>query len=193
MRRFEQFETVAALTGQAVVDGARSGSLTFDEGLMALRAIEAGITPSGDPYDQVGLYGCNLSIRSAMVGDTRFDERLVLYGWQEDIDFTLRLQRRGRIVEAADLVGVHLGVKSGRTSGVRFGYSQIVNPTYLIRKGSMPLSFGLKLMVRNVCANTVRSFWPDRNVDRWGRLRGNLIAAIHVALGRIEPEYILHL
>ncbi len=192
-RWFEQLDDLAAITGHAAVDGARTGSLSFDEGLMALRALEAGVPPVTEPYDQVGLYGCNMSIRCSMIGDTRFDERLVLYGWQEDIDFTARLRHRGRVIEVADMTGVHLGVRSGRTSGIRFGYSQIVNPTYLIRKGSMPSRFGWGLMARNVCANVARSVWPDPHVDRWGRLKGNVIGALHVARGRIEPEYILQL
>ena len=84
-------------------------------------------------------------------------------------------------------------MKSGRVSGVRFGYSQIVNPTYLIRKGSIPRAFGVNLMLRNVAANILRSPWPESFVDRRGRLKGNLIGALHLIQGRIEPEYILQL
>lgn len=190
---FRRFDDVAAIMGQAAVDGARGAGLTFEEGLMALRALEASTVPDEAPRDQVGTYGCNMSLRSASIGDLRFDERLPLYGWQEDIDFTGRLRRSGRIVSVTDLIGVHLGVKSGRVSGVRFGYSQIVNPTYLIRKGSIPRAFGINLMMRNVAANLLRSPWPESFVDRRGRLKGNIIAALHVLQGRIEPEYILKL
>jgi hypothetical protein len=91
------------------------------------------------------------------------------------------------------LIGVHLGVKSGRVSGVRFGYSQLANPVYLIRKGTVPASFLLELMGRNICANLVRSLWPEPHIDRRGRLKGNLLAALHLIQGRIEPEYILKL
>ena len=48
-------------------------------------------------------------------------------------------------------------------------------------------------MARNVIANVVRSFWPESHVDRWGRLKGNLIGALHIAGGRVEPEYIRQL
>ena len=34
------------------------------------------------------------------------------------------------------LRGVHLGNKRGRVSGLRFGYSQIANPIYLLQKGT---------------------------------------------------------
>ena len=48
-------------------------------------------------------------------------------------------------------------------------------------------------MARNIAANLVRSLWPESYVDRRGRLRGNLLAMLHVLPGRIEPEYILKL
>ena len=68
----------------------------------------------------------------------RFDENLPLYGWAEDVDFCRQLATYGRIVENARTTGVHLGSNSGRTSGVCFGYSQIANPLYLWRKGTLP-------------------------------------------------------
>ena len=146
--------------GHVAVDGAQGVGLTFEEGLMALRALEASDLPAR-PVDQFGAYGCNMSIRASTIGEARFDERLALYGWQEDIDFTGRLRGAGAASSGAELLGVHLGVKAGRVSGVRFGYSQIVNPTYLIRKGSIPATFGLNLMARNVAANVLRSLWSE--------------------------------
>lgn len=193
VEHFQRFDDVAAIMGHAAVDGARGATLTFEEGLMALRALEASAVPDEAPRDQVGTYGCNMSLRASSIGDLRFDERLALYGWQEDIDFSGRLRRSGRIVSVDDLLGVHLGARSGRVSGVRFGYSQIVNPTYLIRKGSIPRAFGINLMLRNVAANLLRSPWPEAFVDRRGRLKGNVIAALHLLQGRIEPEHILKL
>lgn len=192
-QRFGSLPDVAAIMGHAVVDGARGTGLTFDEGLMVLRALERCQHPDHAPVDHVGTYGCNMSIRTSAIGGTRFDERLALYGWQEDIDFSSRLRSHGRIVGFANLIGVHLGFKAGRVSGVRFGYSQVVNPTYLIRKGTLPARFGLSLMARNIAANVLRSLWPEPTIDRRGRLKGNVIGALHIICGRIEPEYILKL
>ena len=79
-----------------------------------------------------------MSIRTSAIGALRFDERLPLYGWQEDIDFTSQLRASGRVVGLNTLNGVHLATKSGRISGMKFGYSQIANPVYLVRKGTMP-------------------------------------------------------
>jgi hypothetical protein len=117
----------------------------------------------------------------------------VLYGWQEDIDFTSQLKRFGRVVGLTTLIGVHLGAKSGRESGVRLGYSQVVNPVYLMRKGTVPAKFALEMIGRNLAANTIKSIWPEPYADRRGRLKGNLLAASHLIRGRIEPEHILNL
>jgi GT2 family glycosyltransferase len=191
LEAFEQNPGWAVVMGRVVADGACGTGLDWETGLAALRSAKAEV---GGPeiVDHVGAYGCNMSVRSSFVGELRFDERLPLYGWQEDIDFTSQLRRHGRVVELRSLLGVHLGIKSGgRVSGKRFGYSQVMNPIYLIKKGTVPAKFALELMVRNVIANLVRSLWPEPHVDRRGRLRGNLLAACHIMVGRIEPEYIL--
>jgi hypothetical protein len=122
-----------------------------------------------------------------------FDENLPLYGWQEDIDFSRRVRPYGRIVRSQTLRGVHLGIKLGRTSGVRFGYSQIANPVYLIRKGSMSWRHAAKLIWRNLAANLLRSVYPEPWIDRKGRLKGNCLAIVDIAIGRISPGRILQL
>lgn len=190
---FEQHADWAVIHGNVAVDGIRGPGLSVEQGLRALACAEA--APPGElvVIDHPGAYGCNMSMRAAHIGALRFDERLVLYGWQEDIDFTNQLGRFGRIVSLSSLIGVHLGVKGGRLSGVRHGYSQIVNPVYLLKKGTMPTWFALDLMARNVAANVAKSLWPEPYVDRRGRLKGNLLAAYHLVQGRIEPEFVLKL
>ncbi|QFI69922.1 glycosyltransferase family 2 protein [Sinorhizobium alkalisoli] len=187
---FQKNHEWAVVMGHVVKDGAKTAGLTWTEGIEALAA-DAELPPREPKVaDHIGAYGCNMSIRARLIGRLRFDERLVLYGWQEDIDFTSQLRRLGRVVELSTLRGVHLGLKAGRVSGERFGYSQVANPIYLIRKGTVPASFALPLMGRNITANLVRSLWPEPHVDRRGRLRGNFTALAHVLRGRIEPEYI---
>jgi GT2 family glycosyltransferase len=188
-KAFTQQPDWAVVTGHVLKDGATTAGLTWDEGIQAIR--EAGPATEARGVDQISAYGCNMSIRAASIGGLRFDERLVLYGWQEDVDFTSQLRARGRVVCLKSIRGVHLGVKSGRVNGIRFGYSQVANPIYLVRKGTIPSTFALRLMGKNLLANLARSLWPESYVDRRGRLRGNLLALSHVARGRVEPEYIL--
>ena len=190
---FASLPDCAVISGNVVVDGVGGPGLSFADGLAALRAAEADRGTTIHIADHIGAYGCNMSVRAEHVGTLRFDERLVLYGWQEDIDFTSQLRGHGRIVSLSSLIGVHLGAKSGRSSGTRLGYSQVMNPVYLMKKGTMPASFGVKLVGRNVAANLTKSLWPEPYIDRRGRLKGNLIAAYHLIKGRVEPEYILQL
>lgn len=183
----------AVIRGSVPYDGVRSSGFTLEQGETLLAQAFRNLPASGTVIDHPGAYGCNMSIRLRQVGDLRFDERLPLYGWQEDIDFTSQLGKFGRIVELTWLIGVHLGHNTGRQPGLRLGYSQIANPLYLIRKGTMPTTFGLGLMTRNVMANIMRSMSPEPHIDRRGRLRGNIIALTHALAGRIEPEHILKL
>ena len=193
VQAFQDHASYAVLMGDVLRDGAHDSGCSFEEGIAILQDAVRHPPPYHEPVDHPGAYGCNMSIRSSMIGDVRFDEKLALYGWQEDIDFTAQLLQRGRVVRLATLLGVHLGMKSGRVSGVRFGYSQIVNPVYLARKGTMPVRFAADLIFRNLVANAAKSLRPEPHVDRRGRLKGNLIGVRHLIAGRIEPEYILEL
>ncbi|MEZ5856452.1 MAG: glycosyltransferase family A protein [Hyphomicrobiaceae bacterium] len=182
----------AVIHGNVVADGITSKGLTFVEARAALAAAKA-ICEDDNPRirNDASAYGCNMSFRARnLTPDTAFDERLGLYGWQEDRDFSCRVGRTGRVVCISNIVGVHLGVKGGRVNGVRMGYSQVVNPIYLIRKGTMPIADAARLMSRNLLANAVKSLRPEPWVDRRGRLRGNLIGLAHVMSGRIEPEHV---
>ena len=140
-----------------------------------------------------GTYGCNMAFRMATVrtSGVRFDENLPFYSWQEDIDFSHRLGRYGAIRRLAAARGVHLGHKSGRTSGVRLGYSQIANFVYLMRKGSIPASIALPHILRHLAANLLRAARPEPWVDRRGRLRGNIMALGDLLRGRCDPRRIL--
>lgn len=190
---FAGHEDWAVLTGRVVADGIKGPGLSFERGIELLAAADDDDPGGHDDMAPAGAYGCNMAFRAADIRQHRFDERLPLYGWQEDTDFS-RLVARGRpIVRLHGLRGVHLGVKRGRVSGVRFGYSQIANPIYLTKKGTGTRRWAARLMGSNVLANVALSFRAERDVDRLGRLRGNLIAVGHWIRGRLDPEYILRL
>jgi hypothetical protein len=99
----------------------------------------------------------------------------------------------GRILRLAGARGVHLGVKVGRTPGLRLGYSQVANPIYLARKGSFPWSHALPSAARHCAINLLRSFAPEPEVDRFGRFRGNMLAVFDLLRGRMAPDRILAL
>jgi len=140
-------------------------------------------------------YGCNMGLRLAPMREhgIRFDERLPLYGWYEDLDATRALGRHGSILKLNGARGVHLGVKAGRLPGVRLGYSQVANSVYLARKGTYPWSHALPSLLRHTAKNLVMSAMPEPWVDRWGRFRGNLLALSDWLRGRLDPRRILDL
>jgi GT2 family glycosyltransferase len=190
-RLFAERPEIAGLTGKLIADGIHCGGFSLEQ---ALDLITRDVPPDPSVTEPIsGLYGCNMAVRMAMVGDVRFDENLPLYGWQEDIDFSRSVGRRGPLISTSRLRGVHMGARSGRTSGVRFGYSQIANPFYLTRKQTMPRQMAMGLVFRNFAANLRGSVRPEPHIDRRGRLRGNLMAIADILRGRSDPRRILDL
>lgn len=138
-------------------------------------------------------YGCNMAFRAHAARHTRFDEALPLYGWQEDTDYTGRTRKMGIMVTSRLCRGVHMGIKKGRTSGVRQGYSQIANPLHIARSGNMSWPRALEFVFRALAANTVKSALVRSMIDYPGRLRGNALAVGDLVTGRCKPDRILEL
>ena len=190
----ERHPDVAGASGHLVADGIHGPGISLAETQILLAAYDEEAQPPLDPsHDLGGLYGCNMVFRAHAIAGLRFDERLPLYGWQEDIDFAARARPHGRIVKTFAFAGVHRGLKSGRSPGVRVGYSQVVNPVYLVRKGTMDARYARKIILRNVAANHWRAFQPEPWVDRLGRVRGNWLGIVDLLRGRIRPERIVEL
>jgi glycosyltransferase involved in cell wall biosynthesis len=186
-RTFRDEPDVVSFTGHVLTDGIKGPGLNFDDALNILATDKDPVHWSRiEPYSP---YGCNMAFRLSAVGELRFDERLVLYGWQEDRDFGAALAKRGgRLIKCASARGVHMGVKEGRVPGDRLGYSQVVNPIYMLRKGTMTGGQVVRHLARNMASNLMRSPKPEPFIDRRGRLRGNLRGFADVLKGRIEPE-----
>jgi glycosyltransferase involved in cell wall biosynthesis len=185
-RTFRDEAAIVAFTGRVLADGATGPGIGLAEAKTLVAAPPPGDWSWIEPYSP---YGCNMAFRLASIGELRFDERLVLYGWLEDRDFAAALARRGgRLVKSAEAIGVHMGVKGGRMAGERFGYSQIVNPLYMLRKGTMTLGQVADHLFRNMSSNLGRSLRPEPFIDRRGRLRGNLLGIADILRGRMQPE-----
>lgn len=192
---FDAFPQAVGLNGLLLADGAGSGGITLKSALDLIVAAEA--NPKSDRPRRlrgplIGLYGCNMVFRAKALQDLGFDEALPLYGWQEDVDFSARVP--GIKLQTDGFSGVHCAVQSGReTGGVTLGYSQIANVVHLVKKRSVPVWFGLRLMARNLLANHLRLLNPEPHIDRYARARGNWMALWDLARGRLAPERILSL
>ena len=194
-RLFTRFPELVGVNGILLADGINSAGIVYEDAIVMLKEHDKH-SLSFEPRvlrKLAGLYGCNMVYRASAIEHTRFDEKLPLYGWQEDVDFAAQLLPRGLLVATDAFVGVHRGVKSARTSGLKFGYSQIVNPIYLSRKGTMKPWYAAQLILCNLAANHVRALRPEPWVDRKGRLLGNWLGIRDVLMRRDDPRHILSL
>ena len=185
---------VVGLTGRVLADGAHGTSFADQDVEAYLSGVKAPEPHwAGGPLrTETGcVYGCNMAFRDRIVATCRFDENLPLYGWQEDQDFTSQARAHGATIYFPSCRGVHLGTRSGRVSGVRFGYSQIANPLYLMRKGTMRLRKGGWFVIKAAMANCVKSAARSERADYPGRLRGNTIALLDLLRRRCHPLRVL--
>ena len=178
------------VTGILLADGAALAGYDETEAERIIADNRAEL-PSDDWRRQTGavseVYGCNMAVRGSCVARLPFDETLPLYGWLEDFDFSARLSRFGAMSRDAGMVGVHRGVKSGRVSGRKLGYSQIANPLYLADKNTMNRRAAVTMFSKNIAANLLKSVRPEPFIDRRGRLRGNLDALLDMVRGSLHP------
>lgn len=189
-KHMEMNARTVVVTGAVLADGIKGPGLGVAEGraILAARAEDPG---SSVPEAVFTGYGCNMALRLAPMRAfaLSFDERLPLYGWQEDVDLSRRLAAHGDVLLLPGARGVHLGVKRGRSSGIKLGYSQVANPLYIAAKGEgYPRTRAWEHIIRNLLSNVVKAFRPEPYIDRRGRLAGNMIAFFDLVRGRMTPE-----
>ncbi len=193
-RVFLDNPSLLGVNGRTLADGALGPGIDMADAEQMLAKYQDGAS-KGDatvvPCD--ALYGCNMAFRAGVFAKLQFDEHLPLYGWLEDYDFSVRLRAVGPIAKSDALCGVHLGIKSGKTSGVRFGVSQIVNPVYLYRKGTIGILNTMRIILKPLLKNMGRALYAEPYIDRGGRLWGNLLGIASLLRGRADPRMILKL
>jgi GT2 family glycosyltransferase len=191
MQLFSSAANIAGANGTVIRDGARTQPITWQQAreilALPLPANQSAVSERAD------LYGCNMAFRMSAIKDLQFDERLVLYGWLEDKEFSRKAAKNGRLVECSLLAGVHLGLQSGRVSGKRYGYSQIVNAWYLYKKDTLSLREASAHILKALVVNAAKTFRPENHIDRRGRLHGNLVGIMHLLSGVCRPEKVTEL
>lgn len=181
---------VLAVTGAVIMDGARDGiAITEEQASDALTRPRASDKIGYSKWKE-GLYGCNMAFRATVFDQCAFDEKLPLYGWLEDTDFSGQIRKFSDVYRASNMIGVHLGSKSGRVSGYKYGYSQLANPLYLARKGTITLGKCAYFWTRALASNALRSLREHPTIDYRGRLAGNMTAMADLIDGSIHPTNI---
>ncbi len=193
VRFLDSHPDVVGLTGRVLLDGATTGEIDRETAASALArsTIDRAI---GRWRESRELYGCNFVVRLSAAPHLRFDARLPLYSWLEDHDFARRLLKIGTLAAVDDCVIVHRAAASGgRQAHLRLGYSQVMNPVYLNRKGSFPAWLATQQILRPVAKNIALSVVGPSSSWRRERLRGNGTAVCDIVRGRITPERIVAL
>lgn len=187
--------SLVASSGVTVLDGLRTGRALRRE-----EAVEATLRYHRETRSEntESACGCNMFVRRTVLDDVRFDERLLLNGWLEDFDFSVRCRAHGNIAWNFETCVAHLAAQRlSRERGFPVGYSQIANSYYLWQKGVIP-SFG----------NLVGRFWlpamfgslhgsirgkPPWNkaLDYKGRILGNARALLDAGCFKLRPERVL--
>ena len=192
---FERDPKIIVASGKLLADGGRGAAVSRSEAQalcdLAEALPESVLPPVTKPLDYG--YGCNMIVRAEIAKQNRFDEKLSLYAWLEDSDFSFRCTRAGKgPVINLSAQCVHLGWRGGRISGVKTGYSQIINPLYLWKKARVfPLRhIMIQYWARCFVANCIGVIRGNAEEDRLNRLRGNMIAAWHLIHGRCDPMMI---
>lgn len=197
-RLFLAHSDLVIACGTLLHDGGRNSLITREQARRVCceedDRSQQSVSPSYVPLDWA--YGCNMIARWASVSEVRFDERLPLYAWLEDSDYGFRctIGRHGPVT-CVSAKGVHLGWRGGRTSGVRFGFSQIVNPLYLWRKAKVfPLRhIIIQYWLRCLAGNILGTLTRDPKWDRPGGLKGNLLGFKHLLSGSCDPSRIVQM
>ena len=185
---------LAGLTGQVLADGVKGDAISEADAqdILLGQAPPRRHWSSGPaPRSVESLYGCNMAVTAAVAKVCRFDDELPLYGWQEDCDLTGQARRLGDTRIEPLCQGVHLGVKSSRSSGLRLGYSQVANPIRVFQRRNMSGLRMVRFIGRAFAANLLKTLVRRRTADYPGRLRGNLLAFVDLARGRCSPGRIL--
>ncbi len=186
---FLKDRNLIGITGYVVADGVTNGGYDEQQVTRYLNKEVVAENTAEPEHAVTSLYGCNMAFLGSYASKARFDENLPLYGWLEDVDYSYQALKYGKLQYIPDCTGVHMGVSSGRTSGVRFGYSQIANPTFLIAKGTMPTQHALIQLSKNFLANVFNTLLSKKKYRQ--RLYGNFCAIKDIALFRCKPSNIL--
>jgi GT2 family glycosyltransferase len=137
------------------------------------------------------LYGCNMHFRKEYAIKEQFDERLLLYAWLEDYDYSSRVSKHGPLVFIPTAKLCHLKEPSGRIDNKKFGFAQIMNPFYIHRKGLLQMSEYIKMHFLKVILSNMLKVIKLEPAGYY-RIIGNMVAIKLILKGKILPEFIAH-
>ena len=113
-----------------------------------------------------------------------------------ETDFVARNELFQGLVKMIANVGLTVGADVEKIKRAKVGSLSVedaIADTISKVGENMSLRRASFLIFKNIVANAAKSAFPEEYIDRWGRLKGNMIGLLHVAKGKLDPMYALKL
>jgi hypothetical protein len=121
--------------------------------------------------------------RSSEIKKSRFDKKLGIYGYLEDLDFSLQLKKRGKLMVCSDAKYTHN--QSITRPGFQFGKKELRNRYYIVKKHKLNVGlFFLTTFLRMILTFKEGILG---NLNSFKRLAGNLVALI--TINNLDENY----
>lgn len=203
-RRFEEDPALAGLSGNVLIAAVPVGfKWRLRKSLMrifCLSGFDGRLTVSGfgypiyereidRPLEVELLVGCNMHYRRALIGDERFDEWFTGYGFREDVDFSYRISRRGRLLMVPEARLYHLYSPGNRLDVCALKKMEIVNYYYLFRKFKNGGFFSSLLFGYSLVGLALIDFleWASTlNPAKFGKWSAGMRSSLGLMLGKVS-------
>jgi len=121
--------------------------------------------------------------RSEKVRNIRFDEKLGIYGYLEDLDFSLELKKKGNLMVCSDARYSH--DQSITRPGFEFGKKELRNRYYIVKKHNLKKKLFFLTSLFRMILTLKEGIFGD--INSFKRLAGNLVALF--TINNLDKNY----
>ena len=121
--------------------------------------------------------------KSEKVKNIRFDEKLGIYGYLEDLDFSLELKKTGNLMVCSDARYSH--DQSITRPGFEFGKKELRNRYYIVKKHNLKKKLFFLTSIFRIILTLQEGIFGDLNSFK--RLAGNIVALL--TINKLDGDY----
>ena len=121
--------------------------------------------------------------KSEKVKNIRFDEKLGIYGYLEDLDFSLELKKTGNLMVCSDARYSH--DQSITRPGFEFGKKELRNRYYIVKKHNLKKNLFFLTFLFRMVLTLKEGIFGD--INSFKRLAGNLVALF--TINNLDKNY----
>jgi GT2 family glycosyltransferase len=121
--------------------------------------------------------------KSEKVKNIRFDEKLGIYGYLEDLDFSLELKKTGNLMVCSDARYTH--DQSITRPGFEFGKKELRNRYYIVKKHNLKKNLFFLTSLFRMILTLKEGIFGD--INSFKRLAGNLVALF--TINNLDKNY----